>query len=256
MTTKHSQSRTGSVEEEQYHGHFDLGALAHELGRPRKAVNEYNKEIALTNYYKAHYNLGIILMDRGRYQEAIKHFELVIAARPKMYDAYNYLGIIYSSLEKYDKAIQAFKEACQRNTNKADPIYLANLADAYDDAGQYRQAIVKYRQVLDLAPNHLSTLQTFGDLLIVEDTSVQEGIAYLKRARRKAPNDPQILACLALGYQKQGRGGLAQRLAEKAKRLAPKNTVVAERVRWVKEAAKNTLRTRNRKKGQDGFLRS
>jgi len=94
-----------------YHGHFDIGALAHELGRLRRAIAEYRKEISLTNYYKAHYNLGVIYDARRRDREAIREYRAAIRLHPTLAEAHNNLGCVYSRLRQYENARRAFERA-------------------------------------------------------------------------------------------------------------------------------------------------
>lgn len=241
------------------HAHYELGVLAQEFGRCRKASAEYKKEIARTDYYKAHYNLGTVLEQQRRYAEAIKEFKKVIQRRPAFYLAYNYLGLIYVELKQYADAIKAYSRAIQ--LNKRDPIPICNLGLAYDKSGQYRKAIAAFRKALTLAPRHLDALKDLGDLLICEGISVMEGLKLLQKAKRIAPDDPEVLACLAVGYLKQGRQAQATKFALRAQELAHNNRFALERVRMVERDAflgerrkvKGLEKSRGRKRGQSPF---
>jgi tetratricopeptide (TPR) repeat protein len=218
--------------ETDLHTHYELGVLAQEFGRNRKAIAEYKKEIARTDYYKAHYNLGTVLEQQRRYAEAIKEFKKVIQRCPSFYLAYNYIGLIYAELKQYANAIKAYSRAIQ--LNKRDPIPICNLGLAYDKSGQYRKASAAFRKALTLAPRHLDALKNLGDLLICEGISVTEGLNLLQKAKRITPDDPEVLACLAVGYLKQGRQSQATKSARRAQELAHNNSFVLERVRMVK----------------------
>jgi len=140
--------------------------------------------------------------------------------------------IFTSSRKKYTNAIRAYSRAIKIRKTDVTPIY--NLGRAYASVGQYRKAITAFRKVLTLVPRHLDTKKNLGFLLIDRGISVAEGISVLRKARRVAPKDAQILSSLAIGYLKQGKVAQGKKLAQRAKKLAPKDRFVLEQIRRVK----------------------
>ncbi len=211
-----------------YHGHFDLGALAHELGRLRRAIAEYRKEISLTNYYKAHYNLGVIYDARRRDREAITEYRAVIRLHPTLAEAHNNLGCVYSRLRRYEDARRAFDRAVR--LDRRDPRYSITLGLALVKGGHPREAARHFRRGLRLDPKNVDAMANLGFVLVDDAEAFREGIRVLEAARRLAPSDPEILASLAVGYLKAGQVARANRLARRAKVLAPSRRSVAAQV--------------------------
>ena len=225
---------TQTLAEPHYHGHYELGILAQDVRRYRMAIARYRREIALTNFYKAHYNLGTILQERKRYAEALKEYKEAVRKCPRFVAAHNNMGIIYTGLKQYHRAIQAFSRAIL--IDKTNALFFFNLGFTYATAGQYPKAVTTLRKALALEPRHSGAMGLLGGVLIEEGILLAEGISLLRRARKAAPGDPQDLACLAVGYLKQGRFARASRLARRAKALAPNDQFVLEQVRRVSRA--------------------
>jgi len=231
-----------------HHGHYDLGTVAQGVGRYRRAIAEYRKEIRLTNYYKAHYNLGTILSQKERYAEAIEAYKAALRQRPNLGDAYNNLGIIYTRRRQYRKAIEALSRAVRADPR--DPVYHFNLGFACVSAHEDGKAIAAFRRTLRLAPLHLDAMKNLGFLLIEEGTAPAKGVHVLQKALRISPRDPEILADLATGYLKQRRLASAEKLARLARRLAPRNQYVLRVFRRVRRAAQTPSNARQPASGR------
>lgn len=213
------------------HGDYDIGTLAQAFGRHRKAIRLYKKEIARTSYFKAHYNLGVIFQGQKKWAAAIEEYRKALRRNPRLHQAWNNLGICYGRLEIHKKAIGAFSKAIK--LSRKDPMYVTNLGIAHAYSGAYKRAIATLRKALTLAPTNIEALKQLGYLLIDQDLSLTEGMQLLRKAARISSNDPLIIASLGLGHLKMGRVGQAKRLAQKAKRLAPKDRFVLEQVRKI-----------------------
>ena len=227
--------------ESSSHPHYELGSLAQGIGWYQKAIHEYKREIAQTNYYKAHYNLATILKEQRKYSEASKEFNKAVKRNPKMAEAYNNLGIIYTERKSINLAVRAFSKAIR--IKRTDPTFLFNLGFAYAQAAQFHKAIDAFRKAIKIAPRNLDVLKNLGYLLIDQEISVSEGLGLLREALRRAPKDGQILAGLAVGYMKQKQFVEAKQIAAKAKQLRPKDRFVSEQV------ARVTRSTRRRRRG-------
>lgn len=220
------------------HGHYDVGTVAQGVGRVRRAIAEYKREIRLSNYYKAHYNLGVIYEERGRHQAAMDEYKAAIRLHPTLADAHNNLGRIYSRRGQYDKAIKEYLRAAR--LDRREPLYPINLGIALVKSGERRRAIRHFRRALRLDPKNVDAMVNLGFVLIDRPGSISEGIEVLKKALRVLPRGPFVLAGLAIGYLRLGKVALAKRLARRAVRLAPKDAFVTKHTRRIIAAKKLT----------------
>jgi len=117
--------------------HDDAALLYLELGRPDKAVEHFQKTLALRgDVPQAHYNLGTAFTVARKYDEAIYEFQRAIKLAPGYASAHNNLGNVYFAQKKYDEAIREFTEVVRLQPDSAAA--LKNLAAAKALAVQRR----------------------------------------------------------------------------------------------------------------------
>ena len=129
-----------------------------------------------------------------------------------------------NQLMKFQQALQ------QRQWSRADRIsaqlaetgnvgLLHQMAQAYRDCGQQRQALYLWQQVLSSQPRHVPALQQVASLLI--DHDLAQAIAYLRDALKSERNNPETL--ILLGQALSRTQGLAEAslLLHKAAKLKP-----------------------------------
>ena len=107
---------------------------------------------ALHNYYFAQSALGV-----GKYDEYLAHLQQAAKLDPDGYesalvDAYLNVADRYNQTGDLTKYIEYLSKALQQNPQAAS-LHL-KLADAYEEAEQYDQAVQQWRMVLDLEPDH------------------------------------------------------------------------------------------------------
>ena len=92
--------------------HDDVALLYLELGQPDRAVEHFQRTLALRgDVAPAHYNLGTAFAVARKYDEAIYEFQRAIRLEPGYVGAHNNLGNVYFAQKKYDDAIREFTEA-------------------------------------------------------------------------------------------------------------------------------------------------
>jgi tetratricopeptide (TPR) repeat protein len=55
--------------------------------------------------------MGVAYNELGKYQKAINAYKEAIKIKPDYHKAYDNMGVAYNGLGKYQKAIDAYKEA-------------------------------------------------------------------------------------------------------------------------------------------------
>lgn len=95
-----------------------LGDCYRQLGEPEKALDAYDKDLALEpGNATAAYNSGLILFEENRIEEAQGHFEAALAAHPDDPDANDMLGRCLLNGGKIDEALQHFEKARAATTD-------------------------------------------------------------------------------------------------------------------------------------------
>ena len=143
--------------------HNNLGIIYAGKGRFDQAIAEFEKAIALNPaYVKAHNNLGIAYMEKGEMDEAISAFRKAIAIKPPSAESYNNLAWIYATSpdtinRSGEEAIVLSTKACEL-TGFENPEFVATLAAAYAEKGDFASAIKYQQEALSLAEEEAKPL--------------------------------------------------------------------------------------------------
>ena len=117
--------------------HDDAALLYLELGQPDRAVEHFQKTLALRgDVAQAHYNLGTALTVARKFDEAVYEYQRAIKIDPGYANAHNNLGNVFLAQKKYDEAIREFTEVVRLQPESAAA--LKNLAAARALAAQRR----------------------------------------------------------------------------------------------------------------------
>jgi adenylate cyclase len=193
------QSLKKAVEINPYYwmNHNNLGNAYYQLGDFTNAAECYRKVIELDpNNPYAYNNLGAVLLQSGRFQEAVAPLQksLQFSADGQ---AYSNLGIAYFYLKQYDKAIAAYEKAVQLVPNS--DMFVGNLAEAYDLAGQKDRALTTFEQAIaltykDLQVNPRDAL-TKGRLALwyAKKGDLKQALKFIGEARAIDPNDLDLI---------------------------------------------------------------
>jgi len=109
--------------------HDDAALLYLELGRPDKAIEHFQRTLALRgDLAPAHYNLGTAFTLARKLDQAVYEFQRAIKIDPAYANAHNNLGNVLLAQGKVEEAIQEFREVVRLQPDS--PLAAANLAAA------------------------------------------------------------------------------------------------------------------------------
>jgi Tfp pilus assembly protein PilF len=141
------------------------GYVLFEMGQFDKALEDYDRAIALNpSYFEAYNNRGIAFDEMGQYINAMKDFEKAIALNPSHFEAYYNFGTTYGKTSQFDKAVEAFNRAIALNPNYAYAYGGRGLA--YSHLGQYESALNDLHRALALDYNYAKAYVDRGNLYI------------------------------------------------------------------------------------------
>jgi hypothetical protein len=98
---------------------------------------------------------ALALWQNGKYTDPNKakvYWDNVIAANPKMAEAYNNRGLAFYNLERHQQAINDFSQAIRMKPQYAEA--LNNRGNAYYALDQYQKAEADFNKSLQLKPNY------------------------------------------------------------------------------------------------------
>ncbi len=107
------------------------------------------------------YNQGLALYQLDRFSEAAAVFSRAAAIREDDVDTWFNLGLALKQESRYAEAREAYEQALVLQPNED---VLFNLANCCREGGNFKQASIYYRQLLDMEPDHVPALNNFAYL--------------------------------------------------------------------------------------------
>ncbi len=134
-----------------------------------------------------------------------------------------HLGFAYQELGQFDQAIATFEEA--RKLSPKDPAVASYLADANIAAKKYPAAVDITRQALLDNPDDARLIRLQARALRFSGKT-EQGIALLEESIKKHADDPSGYIALAQLYSEAERGAQAVRVLQDAQALFPNDTTI------------------------------
>jgi len=152
--------------------HYNLGVTYQALASAAKAVEEYTRHLkeAVNVYlravvireddFDANLNLSACYFQLGKYDLAEEYCNAAIAAEPKSPQAHSNLGIIYDSQNRLYKAVRAYKDSLELDTNQ--PKILLNLGSTYMRQGMRKSALRCFKLSAEQDPEDPAAFRQIG----------------------------------------------------------------------------------------------
>ena len=144
---------------------FNLGIVAMDLGQGRAAENWFRRTLDIDpNHRSARFNLALVYSREGRHFEAIEEAEKVLEHHSRHTNSWQLLGDSHIAVKNYEKAITAYRGCLKVDNRHATCQH--NIAIAFVELGQWKEAQKSFQQVLALDPQypgiqqHLNVLQS------------------------------------------------------------------------------------------------
>ena len=212
--------------------------------------------------------MGLHFLNLKNYRSALEEFLMVDEDPSEYLDLSYYLGICYTNLERYEKALLYLEQVV---TNHSDILMVFQcrliLSYIYSITGRYKLAEFELKELLDsgfesaqiygnlsyisysqrmvdksleylakaaeLEPDNPSILNSIGYILANEGIDIEESIISCKKAVRLKNEYPAYLDSLGWAYYKAGKKDDALVYLRKAFSLAGSNKIIAAHLRSV-----------------------
>jgi tetratricopeptide (TPR) repeat protein len=160
--------------------------------------------------------LGIVYLNKREFKKAADYFTKVVRIDQRFYDAYNYLGVVYTELDEYNIAKENLLIAANADTYQTPENAFANLAmleireNKYDSALRYVDKGI--RKNTKFAP-----LSNLKGVILEHQGKLKDSIMWYKRALSFLTEpDATYLINIARVYKKMGEKEKALDTLEKA----------------------------------------
>ncbi len=155
-------------------------------------VGQYNNALKdlleSEKYYsgnpKVHYYLGIAYHRKGLKDMAIEEFKKAISLDENYSEAHNYLGTLYSDRELWDQAIEEFDKALSNHLYDTPSMALYNSAWAYYSKKDYKTALARYQEALNIDPmtGLRPQIEKNVGLIYSDQDNIPEAIRHFKKS--------------------------------------------------------------------------
>ncbi len=183
--------------------HFNLASALHDAGQWDKAIESYQKAIALKpDFIDALLSLGGALLAARRTDEAIESYQEILQQQPNHAKAHNALGCAYLQMQRYPQAEQALRQAIKHKPNY--PGAYNNLGQALEHQDRWEEAIRAYQTALEQEEKLLPAITNLAGALMHEK-QLETAARLYERALKIAPKHTTAWAHLGEICESQQR---------------------------------------------------
>lgn len=130
----------------------NLGNVRVAQGRPEQALPCFERALALSPSAEIQCNLGNALRDVGRQEEAASAYQAAIALNRELPEAWNNLGTIRITQQRFAEALDCFREALRGSPEREE--FLLNLSNALIRDEHLEEAAAVLDRLASRAPHH------------------------------------------------------------------------------------------------------
>jgi Flp pilus assembly protein TadD len=162
----------------------NLGDLYLVSNQPKKAKAAFLKTLQLENnppfpHLWAYKGLGQLAIDKEQFEEAEKHFKKALELSPRFWEAYNYLGIVYTRIGRFEEAKSMLDKSLELEPSRWWTHNLIGLL--YIKTGQLKEAKASLDKSFELSPNNEYTFQILARWSL-KMNQIEQAWEYLEKA--------------------------------------------------------------------------
>ncbi|HPL62595.1 MAG TPA: tetratricopeptide repeat protein [Syntrophales bacterium] len=171
------------------------------------------------------YYLGMSYHLKNLPDEAVKYLTRAVELKPDYSEAYNYLGLVYDGIGRYDDAIRSFQNAVSNILYETPSYALNNMAWSYFKKGDYESALARFKEAMGQENNLFSRAMLEKNIGMVYFTKgdMSQASAHLSRSLNMAPEFTEAHYWLGKVYAATKKRGAAVREFQEVVKAAPES---------------------------------
>ncbi|MBF0123527.1 MAG: tetratricopeptide repeat protein [Candidatus Omnitrophica bacterium] len=186
--------------------HYILGVRYDLLGEENAAIREYTQSVRFDGQvFSSHLRLGMSYARQGIVPRAIDELTLAARINPKELQPHYFLALIYSSLNDVPKAVSEY-EFLLSGLTAEDPRnieFFSYLGKLYFTQGKDDKALAQFERVIALDPKNTGALYIVGSCYLDRGRR-KEAIDLFKRCIAQDPMEDGCLNSLSYTYAEDG----------------------------------------------------
>lgn len=180
--------------------------------RLSKAIEYYNKSIAIKPDATVYYFLGLSYFDKGQYDRAIADLDKAIDLKPNYEGAFAARANAYNILGQYDQAFADYDKAISLNPN--DSLNYNNRGSAFSGIGQYDKAIADFGKAISLKPKFVLAFSNRAFTHFFFLGQFDKAAKDYKHISQIYPKNVYFILGLYMATKRQGKNGESKLLAQ------------------------------------------
>ena len=161
---------------------------------------------------------GFALHQQGKLAEAQFHYEAVLKADSKNFDALHLLGVIAHQRKNHSAAMALLDRAIQQSPRSA--LAHLNRGNTLKDMGDVQRAIANYEQAITIHPGYAEAYVNLG-IALQESQQSDRALACYRKAIGLKPDFAEAYFALGNALQEHGQTDAAILSLQEATRLRP-----------------------------------
>jgi tetratricopeptide (TPR) repeat protein len=144
-----------------------MGNALQDLGMINKAIEAYNKALALKpNYAEALNNKGNACHELGKLEDAIEAYNKALSLKPNYAEAFNNMGTALKDQDRLKEALEAYNKALALRPDYPEALY--NFSTALQDQGKLDEAIEALNKATELKPDYAGAYLSMAFLYLIK----------------------------------------------------------------------------------------
>lgn len=187
-----------AIEMDSYYAdpYINLAVAYAQTKRLDLAIETLRIGMRLMPYHPEVYNnLATFLMEKKELGEIEALIATALKLRPFYGKAYYNLGNYYVMKKEYEKAWQAYKDACTKADFDNETGY-GRFGEVSAHLGKYEDAMWAYQKLIEVLPNSLQARFNLGEVCLLAKKYPQAE-AVFKNLLQQSPNNPGLIVRLA-----------------------------------------------------------
>jgi tetratricopeptide (TPR) repeat protein len=169
----------------------NLSVALHALGDEQAGLKAAVRAVRINpGYAEGHNNAAVILRELERYEEAEVAARQALRVRPDYADAYGCLALVFQDQGRMNLALETVDKAL---AIRRTPELLATYAQILHKVGRLPEAIVAYRQAIELNPMRAESWNGYALALVEDDKADEARAAFAKAVELQPSKAPSYL---------------------------------------------------------------